>query len=68
MIYLVDIYIERASRKEKKSNKRETERAKEMGQIKNITVLKIGLIGRLILFGDSPLNITLIALIMRLGD
>ena len=32
------------------------------------TVLKIGLIGRLILFGDSPLNITLIALIMRSGD
>jgi len=29
------------------------------------TVLKIGLIGRLILFSDSPLNITLIALIMR---
>jgi len=36
------------------------------------TVLKIGLIGRLIsrliLFNDSPLNITLIALIMPLGD
>jgi len=36
------------------------------------TVLKIGLIGRLIgrliLFGGSPLNITLIALIMRSGD
>jgi len=32
------------------------------------TVLKIELIGRLILFGDSPLNITLIALIMRSGD
>ena len=32
------------------------------------TVLKIGLIGRLILFGDNPLNITLIALIMRSGD
>jgi len=32
------------------------------------TVLKIGLIGRLILFGGCPLKITLIPLIMRLGD
>ena len=32
------------------------------------TVLKIGLIGRLILFGDIPLNIKLIALIMRSRD
>jgi len=30
-----------------------------------IIVLKIGLIGRLILFSGSPLNITLIALIIR---
>jgi len=32
------------------------------------TILKIGLIGRLILFGGSPLNITLIVLIMHSGD
>jgi len=39
-----------------------------MHKCTHTTVLKIGLIGRLILFGDSPLDITLIALIMRLGD
>jgi len=41
---------------------------KQLRIIIGCTVLKIGLIGRLILFGDSPLNITLIAMIMRSDD